>query len=213
MRKIKLFFIAIIIFLYVFSVKSENPRRIHVDRDARSIQVDGLLPEWNLECSRTIKDSFSIILDAVNTREGVAGYIRFPYKDSYSKMLVKIFPHRDNAHGFMPMIIDIAGHGERFYAVDRIMENKDTILIAEWLVPWDSLSIDSAGYYRMEFTAHNSCNDTVSAFILFGKRFSGERSNTIIIRILFQLLSIVILLILFLWLRAKAKGKSVKKVK
>lgn len=199
--------VAGVILVCIFLAQSADQLRFAVDKTGRSIQVDAFLLEWNEEDSDTINQGvFSFIWDAVNTPEGLAGYIWYKHKDTCSLSSFKIYPRISSMDRYMTMVMDTAVAEPGFYAIEKSIKEGIPSVTAEWIIPWDSISIDDDGQYSVGLTATSSCEDTLKPITLFGKYTieQGESGN-MTTRIALQVISIAVLLAVFLMLRARAK--------
>lgn len=196
-----------VILVCIFLAQSADQLRFAVDKTGRSIQVDAFLLEWNEEDSDTINQGvFSFIWDAVNTPEGLAGYIWYKHKDTCSLSSFKMYPQVSSMDRYMTMVMDTGVAEPGFYAIEKSIKEGITSVTAEWLIPWDSIPIDDEGQYSVGLTATSSCEDTLKPITLSGKHTieQGESSN-LTTRITLQVISIAVLLAIFLMLRARAK--------
>lgn len=196
-----------VILVCIFLAQSADQLRFAVDKTGRSIQVDAFLLEWNEEDSDTINQGvFLFTWDAVNTPEGLAGYIWYKHKDTCSLSSFEIYPRISSMDRCMTMVMDTAVAESGFYAIEKSIKESITSVTAEWLIPWDSIPIDDDGQYRVDFIATSSCKDTLKPITLSGEHTieQGESSN-MTTRITLQVISIVVLLAVFLMLRARAK--------
>ncbi len=103
------------------------------------------------------------------------------------------------------MTFDTTGPADDYYSFEQSHEGADPSSITEWLIPWDSIFIDSSDHYEVGIVASDNCGKTCNPLVLSGKR-SNETKNGIFTRkVNMQIITIVILLFLFLRLRARAK--------
>ena len=207
MRKMKQLKIIGIVLLIVFLSQSADLQRFSIDKTGRSIQVDAFLIEWSEEDSDTLDGGvFSFVWDAVNTPEGVAGYIWYILKDTCSLTVLRFYPQIHSKNKYMTIVMGAAASKPTFYAVEKSLKDDDTSVTAEWLIPWDSISIDSDGQYEITLAAFNSCDDAQKSVILSGKHHIEQSgSGKMTRRITFQVISIAVLLAIFLVLRSRAR--------
>ena len=196
-----------IILTCIFLAQSADQLQFMVEKNGRSIQVDAFLLEWHEQDADTLSQGdFSFIWDAVNTPEGLAGYIWYKHQDTCSLSSLKIYPRLSSMDRCMTIILDTAVAESPFYAIEKSIKEADASITAEWLIPWDSMSIDNNGQYCVGLVAASSCKDTLKPITLSGKytgelRAGSKKTN----RITLQLISIAVLLAVFLMLRARAK--------
>lgn len=199
--------VAGIIFLYLFLSQSADQQGFTVDRTGRAIQVDAFLLEWKEDDSKKFEQgAFSFTWDAVNTPQGLAGYIWYEYSDTCFITTVDFYTQTGNPDRYMKMIMDTAVSEPEFYALDKSARDSVTSITAEWLIPWDSIPISPDGLFEIKLTAYNSCKDTLKPFTLSGQyliKKSGGKNYSL--RIVMQVISIAVLLALFIMLKARAK--------
>ena len=199
-----------IIFLCFFLSQSTEQQRLTVDRTGREIQVDAFLLEWKEEDSKKFEQgAFTFTWDAINTPQGLAGYIWYEYSDTCYITTVHFHTQTDFPDRHMKLIIDTAISEQAFYALDKSVKDSATSVTAEWLIPWDSMSVTAEGQYEIKLTAYSSCKDTIKPFTLSGqyliKKRGGKNYSQ---RIVMQVISIAILLALFIMLKSRAKKLS-----
>jgi hypothetical protein len=188
-------------------------QRFHVDQSGKAIQVDAFLIEWKSEDADTSKETFPIIWDAINTPQGVAGYIRYSNDDSCLLTDVKIFPDMNNMHTFMKFSYDTSIKGAGFYAYEKSYEDNKTSITTEWVIPWDSIPVDSLNQYEIGFILSNSCNEMTKPLTFYGKRAIVKKGRILTPKVIAQIVTIIILLLLFLRLKAKAKKLNLRRNK
>lgn len=196
-----------IILLCFFFSHYADQQRLTVDRDGRDIRIDAFLLEWKEEDSKKIEQGvFSFTWDAINTPQGLAGYIWYEYSDTCFKTEINLHTQTDNSNRGMTIIMDTAISEPAFYAIDKEAKDSVNCITTEWLIPWDSMSISPEGQFEIKLTAFNSCKDTLKPVILSGQYLikKGGRKNYSK-RIVIQIISIAILLALFIMLKGRAK--------
>lgn len=198
----KFFVVYVIFVLYSMSF---GQQKYEVDRIGQKIQIDAFLIEWQKENVRIIKDKAVINWDAMNTSEGLAGYIRYTYKDSSSKLRMKFFPDMSSMHRYTSLEYDTTMSYDSLYAVDRTFQGTDTTLVFEWFIPWEKIAIDSVtGIYEIGFTAETESAEPLNPWIITGKKYQEPQGVIFTPKIIFQIVTIVILLGLFFGLRMRA---------
>jgi len=177
---------------------------ITVENTGRRIQRDGFLLEWRIDQSHIIDTAADIRLDAVNTPEGVAGYIRVRAKEGCGGWVFRVYPRLGQGLQYVEMSADTSGGRGRFHAVDVI--SADTVVHAaiEWVIPWDSLPLDPAGKYAIGIRGNDTCGDTLGGVIISGVRGGTERKNNST-GLMNQVILIGVLLTLYLALKARSK--------
>lgn len=194
-----------IIFVCVYLCHAVTQQQFTINRDGQPIQVDAALIEWQEVEADTFEGTFPFVWDAMNTPQGLAGYIIYTYKDSCSKISANMYPQMKSMNKFMTMNIDSTVSTLGFYAVEKSAKNGDTTVVTEWLIPWDSVSIDASGQYEIGLTGYTQCGDTLNPLILSGRHIIEEGDRVITRGIIWQFITIAILLAVFLILRSRAK--------
>lgn len=197
------FLLAILIWCVAFS-QGAAQENIAIVNNARSIQIDGFLIEWKTGSADTLH-SYPFVWDAVNTPQGIAGYFRYQFQDSCWKMNLQWYPDFNAMHSAIKMTIDTAVEQSMLYAFDK--SDLSQTVVVEWLLPWDSVLVDTSGTYRVGLYAATPCGDTIPPVIFHGTTYHKQQKDNSIItpRIKIQFISILVLLALFLWLRKKTK--------
>lgn len=208
MKKVQVIFIVL---LYALQFLLFGQERRHIGRIGKPIQVDAFLIEWSSESADTLPGTVTVIWDAVNTSQGLSGYIRFIGKDSCFVNAVNIYPDMRKMHRSLKMGFDTTTSG--FYAFEKSLNGDAPSIIAEWSIPWDSISLDSLRQYEVGILASDNCGNSLKPIIMYGRR-SGDAHGKIFTRkVNMQIITIVILLLLFLRLRARAKKLNSKRGK
>jgi hypothetical protein len=188
-------------------------QRYHVDQSGKPIQVDAFLIEWKSYDSDTSEGAISVIWDAINTSQGVAGYIRYSSDDSCLLTEIKIFPDMNNFYDALKISFDSTVDEASFYAYEISQEKNTTSITTEWMIPWDSIPVDSLNQYEVGVIVSNSCGDIIKPFTLFGNRFTDKNGRVFTPKVIAQIITIIILLLLFLRLKAKARKLNLHRKK
>ena len=196
-----------LLLLCFFLSQSAAQQNLTVDRIGREIQVDAFLLEWKEEDSKKLEqDAFIFTWDAINTPQGLAGYIWYEYTDTCYISTVHFNTQTDSPERYMKMIIDTAVSELEFYAFDKSVKDSVTSITTEWLIPWDSMPVTADGQYEIKLTAYTSCKDTLNPVTLTGQYLIKKRGRkNYSQRIVIQVISIAILLALFIMLKSRAK--------
>ncbi len=175
-----------------------------VSREGRTTQPDGFLVEWQEENVDTARGPVSFVWDAMNTPAGLAGYIRYHFSDSCTKLKIVIYPRVNDAGTAWIMSFDTLPGEEEFYAFDKSVDDGDTTVIAEWVLPWSAITDAVSGTYSVGIHAFTECGDTLDLLKLSGKQ-SVKKERIINNKIILQLVTIFILFVLFYLLKARLK--------
>jgi hypothetical protein len=185
--------------------------RVRIEEHGRTIQRDGFLPEWSPEEARTLGEDTTLAWDALNTPEGLAGYVRFSPRSACSSWTVTFFPDMRALQRPLAMRVDTAGEGW-FYSVYEWEDDTTGMLSAEWVIPWDTIRVDSTGEYEIGMYAASACGDTLEPVILTGNRAAREGTRGVFGPGLLARIAIVAaLLVLYLVLQARARKKYLGK--
>ncbi len=178
-----------------------------VSMDGRNIQRDGFLLEWDIDQSRRFAPGLDIRWDAMNTPEGFAGYVQYPYSADKCGTRTFFF-EREEADTILVMELQTPGPEGKAYNVHLDTERQDSLIAAEWLIPWTELKPDSGGNYRIRLSVQDSCDQQAPTLVISGKTnlLKKDAPETISSpRLIFQGVIIAILLIAYILVRAQAK--------
>lgn len=139
-----------------------------VSRSGRSIQLDGFLVDWKEKERRTWQGSDQWCWDAVNTPEGLAGY--FHNAGDRCKPWTFYIDARNGALRPRIVSVDDTGveTGRNFAYTSLAVDSSAFCLTLEWVIPWDSLAVDSAGTYTVSVAGRSACGDTLQSLLLTG---------------------------------------------
>jgi|WetSurMetagenome_2_1015567.scaffolds.fasta_scaffold332217_2 hypothetical protein len=141
---------------------------IDISRSGRMIQLDGFLIDWKEKERHSWSGSDKWYWDAVNTPEGVAGYF-YNAADRCSTWTFSIDARHD---ALRSQFIEVSGSGggakQGFYRSSRETHGSDVTRIVEWIIPWDSVAIDSSGTYAFHVAGMSACGDTLRRLFFTG---------------------------------------------
>jgi hypothetical protein len=138
--------------------------------------------------------------DAMSTPAGLAGYIRFISCDSCAAWQFRFYPRIGAWQKYFEMRTDSSGSRGPQFAVDIAHAGGAGTVSLEWVLPWDSLAVDSLGRYAVGVYGYNKCGDTLAGNILIGVHskksnkagtWSGVTNQAILIVVLIALYAIV----------------------
>ena len=160
-----LFFWAALVF-YALAPASAG---VDISRSGKMIQLDGFLIDWKEKERHAWSGSDPWCWDAVNTPEGVAGY----FYNAACRCSAWTFTV-DARHGAVqPQFIKVADSGggtQHGFASTRgrAVRDSSSALVIEWIIPWDSVAIDSAGTYAVHAAGISACGDTLRPLFFTG---------------------------------------------
>jgi len=152
------------VLLAVFSWVSAR-EIVDISRCGRRIQLDGFLIEWKENNRHAWSGSDNWYWDAINTPEGVAGY--------FYSAAVRCSSWTFHADARQPcsMTVPDTDTGKMknvFFCANRTPQAKGFTLTVEWILPWDSVAVDSGGTYAVHVTGNSTCGDTLQPLLVTG---------------------------------------------
>lgn len=110
-----------------------------IDRFGRAVMADGLLMEWKSGTAGFVSAPIPFRWDAVNTPQGLAGYLLFPDTLMLPSAIIL------NPVGGSAFRCDPRGNGEGIFGLAR----EGGSCCVEWVIPADSLRPDARGRYTV----------------------------------------------------------------
>ena len=196
-----------LIVLAACSFSSAGGRVADIDRSGRSIQLDGFLIDWNQKNRHLWNGSKTWYWDAVNTPEGVAGYFHNP---AVKCSLWTYYAEVRNlaSRPWQMRVSDPATVKNGFFCSNRIKKDSLQVITFEWIIPWDSVAVDSTGSYTMHLAGNSVCGDTLQPFLLTGRVSSCKNRSSLPPRFAERLILIAVLLSFFVILQIKIRKKT-----
>jgi hypothetical protein len=175
----------------------------YVAGHGRPIQCDGFLLEWSASSARRLGGDAPVFWDAVNTAEGLAGYIRWDAGDSCGPGSVEV----DLCGGAGPVLSfpeDTIGTAGALYAVGYA----DTSTILEFCLPWDTTCLDTSDIYRIVISAGTLDGGTVGPVVLTGSPHTNlQRVFTRRIKVQLGVILVLLAGYLVLYVRLKRRNR------
>jgi hypothetical protein len=191
---------AVVTFLCICFLHPGKTGALTITRNAKPIQVDGYLIEWPEPDVDTSDMTFSYVWDAANTSAGLAGYVKYPLRDSCG-VSIQLYPNTRTI-----LTLSAGMSDSMICAVDTVVFHGDTSIILEWVVPWRVLTYDTSGRYAITIGAVSSCSDARQRFLLSGTRYRQIQGKSLLNRkIVIQSISILFLLSAFIILQVRAR--------
>lgn len=181
----------IFILIVLIIVKSGAQQDFDISGFSKRIQVDGFLMEWNGKSVKKWSRDSMWCWDAINTSNGVAGYIRSRKAVSCSSWVFILDPYGGTA----PFEIQIPQDSATdFYCLD--CQNYDSLkkVTFEWVLPWESIEADSEEVYSIRLTAKSDCGDSLISMLLIGSKKKQDSffAKINILRIILIIVSIYV---------------------
>ncbi|MGD9202428.1 MAG: hypothetical protein PVI26_12750 [Chitinispirillia bacterium] len=194
-------------FIFILSsLLSADTQNIYtIDTRGRPIQLDAFLIEWNINGVKKSISKIPVFWDAMKTPQGVAGYFRFPVNDSCEIISIDIFPSLFKAKLLYSIQIDTIPSSGNYYAVEITDNIEGKSVVTEWIIPWDSIPVDSTGKYEIGFFTRNGCGDTIVPIVFNGVKTADKNTSIYTKQIIIQIISITVLLTLFIILKRRIK--------
>jgi hypothetical protein len=194
--------------LSLFSV-AQAQDSIAIGRSGRNIQLDGFLMDWVAKNKHGWNGSSTWTWDAVATPEGVAGYFHAgaPACSTWTFFLGGLGIKMGQ------MQLSTAQGAERsFYRVNHSIRDsaQGLAITVEWLVPWDSLSIDNAGRFAIELSGNSACKESLKPLLLAGS--VAKVKPRLPQRLIFQIGIIGMLLVWYVMLQLRIRKRTRRKV-
>ncbi|MBN2188504.1 MAG: hypothetical protein JW699_03540 [Chitinispirillaceae bacterium] len=142
-------------------------------RTGRKIQLDGFLIDWMEKERHAWGGSGGWYWDALNTPEGVAGYFSNAAVrcSAWTFSLAAVF---GVSRQRVIAVTDTGGGATRdFTCVIYDHHDSAAAVTIEWLLPWDSVGVDSSGDYAVHAAGVSVCGDTLPSLMLMGS--AGKR--------------------------------------
>ncbi len=176
-----------------------------VEKEGRRIQRDGFLLEWRLDRAERVDSRFDVRLDAMDTPEGLAGYVRYTSHDTCKGWTLRFYPRIGVWRRFVEMTVDSVGRPDALFAIDTVLTHSAVHVAVEWMLPWDTLALDSTGAYQIGLTLSSGCGDTLDPILVSGTHMTRPYRGIWTPRIIAQLCVIGVLFALYAFVRVRAK--------
>lgn len=174
---------------------------VNIDRSGRRIQLDGFLMDWNEKNKHPWGGSAVWTWDAVKTTEGIAGYFHAKSAPCSSWTF-----YIDPRHASSRPIALRSGAGSSMYRTAGSLHDGSFAVTFEWIIPWDSLSIDGAGTFAVNCAGVSGRGDTLRPLLMTGS--VSRKPDWLPSRFTERVVLIGVLLVLFLVLQRKVRKKS-----
>jgi hypothetical protein len=141
---------------------------VTITRAGKAIQLDGFLIDWKGKERRAWRGPGNWSWDAINTTDGVAGYFRSPAV----RCSTWTFSIDSRQGAYRPMMVTVADTGsetkQSFVCASCTAHDSASAIVIEWVIPWDSVAIDSTGRYAIHVYGSSTCGDTLRSLDFTG---------------------------------------------
>jgi hypothetical protein len=176
----------------------------------RTIDLDGVLREWNLADAHRMSPQYDIFWDAINTPAGVSGYFRYARPDSFmcAAWAFRIYPQSGDTLNFYAIVGDKEPTSEEKLIWRRSRNFVDGLpyITIEWTLPWSNIKISQDRKYKLKIRVLNICEESLAPIVLEGKRLRAKGSGRVMgPESLFLLVFSAVLFGLYLNMRSRFK--------
>lgn len=140
-----------------------------ISKTGRRVQLDGFLLEWIKDSAKTLAPGARWTWDALNTKEGLTGYFKAPASIG-NNWTFTFLPQRLSSYSKMTLFF-LPDFAQSFFRVSQPGASLDSSMVAEWVIPWQSILLDSSGEYSVGVVAFNKSGDTLPAIVFTGHTF------------------------------------------
>jgi hypothetical protein len=182
-----------------------------IAHSGRMVQLDGFLMEWRKDSAKVLAGDSSWQWDALNTKEGLAGYFKTNGRHlQCPDWTFRFLPHQLSPYKSMDLRIG-AKADQTFYRTAQAGATPDSSLVAEWVIPWDSITVDSSGVYQIGLMTFDGCKDTLRPVIFTGSKFAPQKAPWG--KVYTKGLSLAVLIVFLYYYQQRTKRKFRKKKK
>jgi hypothetical protein len=178
-----------VVVVLLSSMVTATPVKHEIQKYSTSILLNGVITEWTSKDAKVWENKNGWFWDAMNTPEGLAGYIRIDTAIQCTSLafaiesrgtLIPVSP-RWPAEASMASV----------YCAEKSVVNGQSRLIIEWILPWNLLRFDTTGAYAITINETGGCVDSLQPLLLTGSKqkpqtvfTSGVKTQIVLISIL-----------------------------
>ena len=196
-----------IFFCFVF-IYTEPLQSVEIAHFGKRIQPDGFLVEWSAKTVHNWDNEGLWYWDAINTPEGVSGYIRSEKAVGCSSWTFIVEPSGRGKPIEMKVPLE-ESNDKNLYTMDTELYKESQMVVFEWVVPWNRADLDAGKQYALDIRGRSSCGDILPPLMINGSKDPPTRLITP--KIIFQGVFIVILLALYIIIRIKIRNQTRRK--
>jgi hypothetical protein len=167
-------FLVILFLLFPFNGFAVNIQP--VSKSGRMVQLDGFLLEWNKDSAKALAGGYPWAWDAMATKEGFTGYVKTTKALTCHDWTFTFLARRLSPYASMKMSTS-PDQPQTFYRLNLPNAGPDSSLAVEWVIPWDSVTVDTSGAYQIGLMAVDSCGDTLTPVIFNGHAYTAEKTS------------------------------------
>jgi hypothetical protein len=183
----------------------------NVAESGKRIQRDGFLLDWKVENSVSLIPDTSLVICAINTPEGLAGYLKYSGKAECSSWKTGLYSRAGvRQHPIEISFGDTAVSAQQF-TIDKAFHDSLVSITAEWILPWEWVAPDSDGHYEVGLLCANDCRDSSLTCIIKGTHSDSRPATARSSGLINQAILTAGLLGIYLYLRARTKKYANKK--
>lgn len=191
---------------------TQAQKKYDISQHGRRIQLDGFLLEWKSESAKTFDSNQEWSWDAINTTDGISGYLKSNHKLSCRDWT---FAFRSQNPATEKLIIHVnqepKDQKNSFYQLDRPLFDSTGIVCVEWVVPWNAVGIGSDGSYKINIQGFSNCGDSLPQIMITGNQNVNQTksawSGTAI-----RIVAIAVLSVIFVFTRRATRRRKSRKV-
>lgn len=200
-------FVISLLFCFIFNL-SKPVYCVEVARFGKRIQPDGFLIEWSGKTVHNWDNQRVWYWDAINTPDGIAGYIRSNKSVPCSSWTFIIEPSGKGKPLVMKVPPEVSNKNA-VYNMDLQLYTDSSKVVFEWVIPWNRTDLDANQQYAIDIRGRSVCGDILPPLIINGSKDPPVRLITP--KLIFQSVFIIILLTLYIIIRIKIRKKTRRK--
>jgi hypothetical protein len=177
----------------------------------RKIQLDGFLLEWNSKIAHIWGSDSQFIWDAINTPEGIAGYIHSKSTVSCKKWNFSIKAENSSTEALLITVNkDSLVNQSSMYQIDLQSIENSGVITVEWLLPWNMAGVDSTGKYQLTLKGFSACGDSLQQISMTGSS-KTPKTTSVWKGAAIRVVAIAALSVIFIMMRGKIRRKRDQK--
>jgi hypothetical protein len=196
----------VIVYAVTGTAHAMRTSNITISQQGKKIQLDGFLLEWKSENAHTFAGDGRLLWDAVNTTEGLAGYVKMVMTDSCRPVALVICADTASCADISLRKDSMQTAGAVMYAAAGDSLSKTV----EFIVPWNEHGPDTI---QVMLTAVSECGDTIGKVACKTKTIIQRKTTIMTATLKFQLVFIAVLIIAYLVLMSRIRKMKITRRK